>query len=135
MKQSTNMNKKNPGTQTAANNSMTVLFVIAGLIVLFIILFCAARGGKDTPMVEVTVKELTDSGMVVQSESGKLGTGEIRLAYADDLYVEDINGQEIDRAELQNSDEIRVSVEKEKLTGFMTVSKIILLPDDSDDYI
>ena len=49
MKQTPNMKQKNPGTQSTPNTSMTVLFVIAGLIVLFIILFCASRSEKVIP--------------------------------------------------------------------------------------
>ena len=135
MKQTPNMKQKNPGTSSTSNTSMTVLFVIAGLIVLFVILFCASRSEKVIPKYDVTIKELTSTGLVVESESGKLGKGEIRLTCADDLYVEDINGQEIDYAELKASDAIRVSVTRENMSGFIRVDRIILLPDELDEYI
>ena len=135
MKQTPNMKQKNPGTQSTPNTSMTVLFVIAGLIVLFIILFCASRSEIVIPKYDVTIKELTSTGLVVESESGKLGKGEIKLTCADDLYVEDINGQEIDYAELKASNAIRVSVTKESMSGFIRVDRIILLPDELDEYI
>ncbi len=83
----------------------------------------------------MTIKELTSTCLVVESESGKLGKGEIKLTCADDLYVEDINGQEIDYAELKASDAIRVSVTKESMSGFIRVDRIILLPDELDEYI
>lgn len=135
MKQTPNMKQKNPGTQSAPNTSMTVLFVIAGLIVLFVILFWASHSEKIIPKYDVTIKELTSTGMVVESESDRLGKGEIKLVNADDLYVEDINGQEIDYAELKASDAIRVSVTKEIMSGSIRVDRIILLPDDLDEYI
>lgn len=135
MKQTTNMKQKNPGTPSAPNTSMTVLFVIAGLIVLFVILFWASHSEKIIPKYDVTIKELTSTGMVVESESDRLGKGEIRLVNADDLYVEDINGQEIDYAELKASDAIRVSVTREIMSGSIRVDRIILLPDDLDEYI
>ena len=138
MNQSPNMNRQNNNHRVNGNSglsgSMTVLFVIAGLIVLFIILYCAGHRNQDMPKYQVTIKELTDAGMVVQSESEALGAGEIRLNCADDLHVEDINGQEIAYEELKRSDNIRVSVTTEKLTGYTVVNSIILLPDDSDDY-
>ena len=135
MKQTPNMKQKNPGTQSAPNTSMTVLFVIAGLIVLFVILFWASHSEKIIPKYDVTIKELTSTGMVVESESDRLGKGEIKLVNADDLYVEDINGQEIDYAELKASDAIRVSVTREIMSGSIRVDRIILLPDDLDEYI
>ena len=135
MKQTPNMKQKNPGTQSAPNTSMTVLFVIAGLIVLFVILFWASHSEKIIPKYDVTIKELTSTGMVVESESDRLGKGEIRLVNADDLYVEDINGQEIDYAELKASDAVRVSVTREIMSGSIRVDRIILLPDDLDEYI
>ena len=63
------------------------------------------------------IKKLTSTGLVVESTEGKLGKGEIRLTCADDLYVEDINGQEIDYAEMKASHAIRVSVTKESTHG------------------
>ena len=138
MNQSPNMNRQNNNHRVNGNSglsgSMTVLFVIAGLIVLFSILYCTGHRNQDMPKYQVTIKELTDAGMVVQSESEALGAGEIRLNCADDLRVEDINGQEIAYEELKRSDNIRVSVTTEKLTGYTVVNSIILLPDDSDDY-
>ena len=124
MKQTPNMKQKNPGTQSTPNTSMTVLFVIAGLIVLFIILFCASRSEKVIPKYDVTIKELTSIGLVVESTEGKLGKGEIKLTCADDLYVEDINGQEIDYAELKASDAIRVSVGMLPISASRDVSRI-----------
>ena len=138
MKQTPNMNRQNKNHSTGGGNassSMTVLFVIAALIVLLVVLFFAARGDRDVPMCEVKIKELTAKGMVVESDSGRLGKGEVRLACADDVYVEDINGQEIDYAELKASDAIRVSVKMENLSGSIRVDRIILLPDDRDEYI
>ena len=117
MKQTPNMKQKSSNTPSTTNSNAIILFVIAGLIVLFIILFCASRSEKVIPTYDVTIKELTSTGLVVESESGKLGKGEIKLTCADDLYVEDINGQEIDYAELKASDAIRVSVTKESTHG------------------
>lgn len=135
MKQTPNMKQKTPGTQSTPNTSMTVLFVIAGLIVLFVILFCTSRKEEVIPKYDVTIKELTSTGLVVESTEGKLGKGEVKLTCADDLCVEDINGQEIDYAELKASDAIRVSVTRENMSGFIRVDRIILLPDDLDEYI
>ena len=82
----------------------------------------AHRGGAVVPAAHVQLDV-------------QLGKGEIKLTCADDLYVEDINGQEIDYAELKASNAIRVSVTKENMSGFFRVDRIILLPDDLDEYI
>lgn len=135
MKQNPNMKQQSNGSASSMNSNAIILLVIAGLIVLFVVLFCTAHGGKNQPMEEVTIREMASDGLVVHSESGKLGTGEVKLFYSDDLYVEDINGQEIDYGELKASDALRVSVTKESASDSFVVNKIILLPDDSDDYI
>ena len=124
------MNSKAPQIITA--------FIISALIVLFVLLFSAKH---EEPQYELTIKELGGTSMLAISESEELGLGEILLIYSDDMVVQDVNGQEIDYAELSVADRISVDIApREKDPDYdryldPVIEKITLLPEGSDEYI
>lgn len=124
------MNSKAPQIITA--------FIISALIVLFVLLFSAKHG---EPQYELTIKELGGTSMLAISESEELGLGEILLVYSDDMVVRDVNGQEIDYAELSVADRISVDIApREKDPDYdryldPVIETITLLPEGSDEYI
>ena len=79
--------------------------------------------------------------MLAISESEELGLGEILLIYSDDMVVQDVNGQEIDYAELSVADRISVDIApREKDPDYdryldPVIETITLLPEGSDEYI
>jgi hypothetical protein len=127
------------------SQSIIVTFVLAALIVLFIVLYPGKK--EDTPEYELRIKELGGDAMLVHSTSEELGYGEILLVYGENMVVEDVNGQIIDFAELSLQDKIRVTIapfedrpeyhyEPEYYYDRNpVVEKIVLLPDGSDEYI
>ena len=124
------MNSKAPKIITA--------FIISALIVLFVLLFSAKH---EEPQYELTIKELGGTSMLAISESEELGLGEILLVYSDDMVVQDVNGQEIDYAELSVADRISVDIApREKDPDYdryldPVIETITLLPEGSDEYI
>lgn len=124
------MNSKAPQIITA--------FIISALIVLFVLLFSAKH---EEPQYELTIKELGGTSMLAISESEELGLGEILLVYSDDMVVRDVNGQEIDYAELSVADRISVDIApREKDPDYdryldPVIETITLLPEGSDEYI
>ena len=124
------MNSKAPQIITA--------FIISALIVLFVLLFSAKH---EEPQYELTIKELGGTSMLAISESEELGLGEILLIYSDDMVVQDVNGQEIDYAELSVEDRISVDIApREKDPDYdryldPVIETITLLPEGSDEYI
>ena len=124
------MNSKAPQIITA--------FIISALIVLFVLLFSAKH---EEPQYELTIKELGGTSMLAISESEELGLGEILLIYSDDMVVQDVNGQEIDYAELSVADRISVDIApREKDPDYdryldPVIETITLLPEGSDEYI
>jgi hypothetical protein len=119
--------------------NLIVTFVLAALLMLFILLYL----GRQTvqPEYELKIKELGGDAMLAYSTSEELGHGEILLVYGENMLVEDVNGQIIDYAELSIEDRIRVTIApREKDPDFdryldPIIEKIVLLPDDSDEYI
>ena len=113
-------------------------FIISALIVLFVLLFSAKH---EEPQYELTIKELGGTSMLAISESEELGLGEILLIYSDDMIVRDVNGQEIDYAELSVADRISVDIApREKDPDYdryldPLIETITLLPEGSDEYI
>lgn len=130
MHKPTVMNSKAPQIITA--------FIISALIVLFVLLFSAKH---EEPQYELTIKELGGTSMLAISESEELGLGEILLVYSDDMIVKDVNGQEIDYAELSVADRISVDIApREKALDHdryldPVIETITLLPEGSDEYI
>lgn len=124
------MNSKAPQIITA--------FIISALIVLFVLLFSAKH---EEPQYELTIKELGGTSMLAISESEELGLGEILLVYSDDMVVQDVNGQEIDYAELSVADRISVDIApREKDPDYdryldPVIETITLMPEGSDEYI
>ena len=124
-------------TNSKAPQIITV-FIISALIVLFVLLFSAKH---EEPQYELTIKELGGTSMLAISESEELGLGEILLIYSDDMVVQDVNGQEIDYAELSVADRISVDIApREKDPDYdryldPVIEKITLLPEGSDEYI
>lgn len=124
------MNRTNE-TSGRKNVGLVILFIIAALIVLLAVLY----GAKDHEQeYELTILELGGTSMLAHSTSEELGTGEILLVYADDMVVQDVNGQIIDLAELNIEDHIRVSIEQESAAE-PVIDRITLLPEGSDEYI
>ena len=121
------------------SQSIVVTFVLAALIVLFIVLYPGKKAGA--PQYELRIKELGGDAMLAYSTSEELGYGEILLVYGENMVVEDVNGQIIDYAELSIEDRIQVTIApREKDPDFdryldPIIEKIVLLPDDSDEYI
>lgn len=121
------------------NQSLVATFIIAALLVLFILLY----PGRQTvqPEYEFKIKELGGDAMLAYSTSEELGYGEILLIYSENMVVEDVNGQIIDYAELNIEDRIRVTiaprVKDPDYDRYLDpiIEKIVLLPDDSDAYI
>lgn len=70
-----------------------------------------------------------------------LGAGEVLLVYSEDMLVQDVNGQEIDLADLSAENRIRVELAPwEKIPGSEgyldpVIESITLLPTGSDEYI
>ena len=116
------------------NQNVVIAFIIAALIVLFVVLFAAGHG---EPRYELTIKELGGTSMLAISNSEELGTGEILLTYADDMVVQDVNGQIIDYAELSVADRISVEIESgsKDAEGEPVIEAITLLPEGSDEFI
>ncbi len=85
-----------PMKMPCRSQSIIVTFVLAALIVLFIVLYPGKKAG--TPQYELRIKELGGDAMLAYSTSEELGYGEILLAYGENMVVEDINGQIIDYA-------------------------------------
>lgn len=128
-----------PSKNPQRNQGIVVAFVLAALIVLFIVLYAANRG--DAPQYGLTIKELGGDSMLAYSNSEELGYGEILLDYGANMVVEDVNGQVIDRGELHAEDRIRVTIaprdeglENDHVSD-PVLEKIILLPDGSDEYV
>ena len=128
-----------PAKTPRRSQSIVATFVLAALIVLFVVLY---PGQKDNSLqYELQIKELGGDAMLAYSTSKELGYGEILLIYAENMVVEDVNGQVIEYAELSTDDRIRVTIApREKDPDFdryldPVVEKIVLLPDDSDAYI
>lgn len=121
------------------SQSVVVTFILAALIVLFIVLYPGKEG--EAPQYELRIKELGGEAMLAHSTSKELGYGEILLVYGENMVVEDVNGQIIDYANLSIEDRIRVTIApREKDPDFdryldPIITKIVLLPDDSDEYI
>ena len=114
------------------NQNMVVAFIIAALIVLFVILFAANR---NEPKYELTIKELDGTSMLAISNSQELGTGEIKLNYSEDMVVQDVNGQIIDYAELSVEDRINVELADMEEGAVPVIDVITLIPEGSDEYI
>lgn len=124
------MNRTNE-TDGRKNVGLVILFIIAALIVLLAVLY----GAKDRKQgYELTILELGGTSMLAHSTSEELGIGEILLVYADDMVVQDVNGQIIDLAELNIEDHIRVSIAQESAVE-PVIDRITLLPEGSDEYI
>lgn len=113
------------------NAGLVIFFVIAALIVLLVVLYGAKDSNRE---YELTIMELGGTSMLAHSTSEELGTGEVLLVYADDMVVQDINGQIIDFAELSIEDRIRVSVAPD-FTAEPVIDRITLLPEGSDEYV
>jgi len=113
----------------------TALFIMAALIVLFVVLSAGKHGGA--PQYVLKIKELGSDSMLAYSTSEELGYGEVLLAYGANMVVEDVNGQIIDRGELHAEDRIRVSItsQGENPDSDSVLEKIVLLPDGSDEYV
>ena len=125
-------------TNARRNAGLVILFVIAALIVLLVLLF----GAKDSAMkYELTIQALGEGSMSAISNYEDLGAGEIILVYSEDMRVQDVNGQEIDLAELSAENRIRVELApREKVPGSEgyldpVIESITLLPTGSDEYI
>lgn len=125
-------------TNARRNAGLVILFVIAALIVLLVVLY----GTKDSAMkYELTIQALGEGSMTVISNYEDLGAGEVLLAYSEDMLVQDVNGQEIDLAELSAENRIRVELApREKIPsseGYLdpVIETITLLPTGSDEYI
>lgn len=125
-------------TNARRNAGLVILFVIAALIVLLVLLF----GAKDSAMkYELTIQALGEGSMSAISNYEDLGAGEIILVYSEDMRVQDVNGQEIDLAELSAENRIRVELApREKVPGSggyldPVIETITLLPTGSDEYI
>lgn len=116
------------------NQNVVIAFIIAAMIVLFIILFTAKH---DEPQYELTIKELGGTSMLAVSNSEELGMGEILLTYADDMVVQDVNGQIIDYAELGVADRISVEIEagSKDAESEPVIEAITLLPEGSNEFI
>ncbi len=130
------MNKFN--FKPAKNQNLIIGFIIAALIVLFVVLFAANR---DEPRYELTIKELGGSSMLALSDAKELGVGEILLVYGDDMVVQDVNGQIIDLIDLDVEDKISVSlaphekVPKDGVLADPVIGAITLLAVGSNEYI
>ena len=125
-------------TNARRNAGLVILFVIAALIVLLVLLF----GAKDSAMkYELTIQALGEGSMSAISNYEDLGAGEVLLVYSEDMLVQDVNGQEIDLAELSAENRIRVELApREKIPsseGYLdpVIETITLLPEGSDRYI
>ena len=133
------LTKSFPTKTPRKSQSVVVTFILAALIVLFIVLYPGKQDGA--PQYELRIKELGGDAMLVHSTSEELGYGEILLVYGENMVVEDVNGQIIDYANLSIEDRIRVTIApREKDPDFdryldPIITKIVLLPDDSDEYI
>lgn len=114
------------------NQNMVVAFIIAALIMLFVILFAANR---DEPKYELTIKDLGGTSMLATSNSQELGTGEILLSYSEDMVVQDVNGQIIDYTELSVEDRINVELADVEEGADPVIDVITLIPEGSDEYI
>ena len=127
-----------PAVMNSKAPQIIMAFIISALIVLFVLLFSAKH---EEPQYELTIKELGGTSMLAISESEELGLGEILLVYSDDMVVQDVNGQEIDYAELSVADRISVDIApREKDPDYdryldPVIETITLLPEGSDEYI
>ena len=125
-------------TNVRRDAGLVILFVIAALIVLLVLLYGAKNSNRE---YELTIMELGGTSMLAHSTSEELGTGEILLVYADDMVVQDVNGQIIDFVELGIEDHVRVTLApREKIPGSggyldPVIETITLLPTGSDEYI
>jgi hypothetical protein len=134
-----------PKKTPCKSQSVVVTFILAALIVLFVVLYPGDK--EDALQYELRIKELGSDAMLVHSTSEELGYGEVLLVYGENMVVEDVNGQIIDFAELSLQDKIRVTIapfedrpeyhyEPEYYYDRNpVVEKIVLLPDGSDEYI
>ena len=125
-------------TNARRNAGLVILFVIAALIVLLVLLF-STKG--PAMKYELTIQALGEGSMTAISNYEDLGAGEIILVYSEDMRVQDVNGQEIDLAELSAENRIRVELApREKVPGSEgyldpVIETITLLPEGSDRYI
>lgn len=132
------MKKASVGKSCVMNPQIIVAFIASALIVLFVVLFSANR---PEPEYELTIKELGSSSMLAISNSEELGLGEILLVYDEDMVVKDVNGQEIDYADLSVDDRISVDIAPRgkgpdcDRRPDPVIETITLLPEGSDEYI
>lgn len=125
-------------TNVRRNAGLVMLFVVAALIVLLVLLY----GAKDSTMkYELTIRALGEGSMTAISNYEDLGAGEVLLVYSEDMLVQDVNGQEIELAELSAENRIRVELAlREKIPGSEgyldpVIETITLLPTGSNEYI
>lgn len=113
--------------------------ILIASLVLLIVLYSARH--TEPKRYSLTIVELGDESMLAHSDSEELGLGEIILVYDKDMVIEDVNGQIIDFTELGIGDSIRVEIApREKVDdgdscSDLIVERIILLPDNSDEYV
>lgn len=113
----------------------------AGMAIVLAAILAAAHLGSRPEGYVTTIKEIGSDSMLVHSTSEELGYGEILLIYDEDMVIRDVNGQELGLGELDISDSIRIEIQPcEKHPEYdydldPVVDTMILLPDESDDYI
>ena len=89
----------------------------------------------------MTIKEIGSDSMLVFSSSEELGRGEILLTYDEDMVIRDVNGQELSLDELAPSDNILIKIRPHEKNSKNSnrldpvVETMILIPDDSNDFI
>ena len=131
--------KQSPVRNPRRSNNPIVTFILAALLILFVILYPGKP--EEPPQYDLKIMELGSDAMLAHSDSEELGYGEVLLNYGSDMVIEDVNGQIIEFADLSIEDEIRVSIApREKDPEYdryldPVVEKIILLPDDSNEYV
>ncbi|MEG2624432.1 MAG: hypothetical protein RSC06_16200, partial [Clostridia bacterium] len=68
-------------------NNLVAAFILAGLLVLFVILYPGKT--NEPPQYELKIMELGGESMLAHSNIEELGLGEILLVYGEHMVVED----------------------------------------------
>ena len=124
------------------------LLIGATVLVVVIIMVCVFTGGLDVggsslpaPENQIVIEEISEGEIrgYYLTESGR--KKQVSIPVADTVTVEDVNGQEIDYAELSVADRISVNIApREKDPDYdryldPVIETITLLPVGSDEYI
>lgn len=113
----------------------TWLIVIVAAFLLVAALAAYLTGDRETDRQCMMITSVDIDAMRICVQHPDDGEDSTVLQIAEDVLIQDVNGQIIDLSELAADDLIRVQFTGETLDGNPAVRGITLLPDESNDFI